>query len=45
MVYVYYCLTSDRKEIVIRSDKALFVNELIEKAGRNDIKIINMGIE
>jgi len=45
MIYVYYCLTSDRIEIVIRSDKALFVNEIIEKAGRNDIKIINMGIE
>jgi len=45
MIYIYYCLTSDRKEIVIISDKALFVNEIIEKAGRNDIKIINMGIE
>ena len=44
MTYTYYLLTSDREELTIESEEALFIDELAEKAKRNDIMIINMEI-
>ena len=43
--YIYHCLASDTNEIDIESDEALFIDELIEEAGRDDLMIMNMTIE
>lgn len=40
--YIYVCLTSDGIELNLESDETLFIDELIELAGREDLMILEV---
>jgi hypothetical protein len=42
--YVYHCLTSEGTDINIEAEEALFIDELIETAGRDDLMITGITI-